>query len=232
MSIVPEKLRRDIRELLDKFSQQTLTVFDINIKIPEVLRAVEAHSNNGYNQSAKEVQTERITKKPQRQTVPLKEISNNNAIINNVQIISIDKASYINEDEYDLVFNVVRSTLKFRANPAEHTSLKSANLKGVGSHRMQILFFMLKNSGKPFCCKNIYKYYSDQDECRGPNTYTKTIAALRKALEQKNTTGPYIVKQPDWGGITGLNRGHVYFINPEWKYLIISSQDNISSQFH
>jgi len=233
MSIVLENLRRDIRELLEKYSRQTLTVFDINIKIPEVLRAVEAHSNNGYNQSAKEVQTERITKISQRQNIPPKEISNrNNTTINNVQIVSIDKASCINEDEYDLVFNVARSTLKFRANPAEHTSLKSANLKGVGSHRLQILFFMLKKPDTLFCCNNIYKYYSDQDECRGPNTYTKTIAALRKVLDQKDTAGPYIVKQYDWGGITGLKRGHVYFINPEWKYLIINSQDNISSEIH
>jgi len=58
-------------------------------------------------------------------------------------------------------------------------------------------------------------------ETQEPNTFTRSIREIRIALGQKDTSGPYIEKQPDNGGITGFKRGCIYKINPKWRYLII-----------
>jgi hypothetical protein len=91
---------------------------------------------------------------------------------------------------------------------------------------MKILAHMLEHPDKPFHCENVYKAYKPTPETQEVNTFTKTIGTLRAALDQKDTSGPYIEKKFDWDGITDSKRGCVYKINPEWRYLVIRHRKN------
>ena len=65
-------------------------------------------------------------------------------------------------------------------------------------------------------------------EAKSQNAFTKSISEFRKALGQKDTSGPYIVKKPDSEGIARKFRGYVYFVNPQWKYIVIRSAKKVS----
>jgi len=136
----------------------------------------------------------------------------------------------IKEDDFDVILNIPANSLKYRKYPVEHTKLKESKFENIGVHRMQIFAYMLEHPCKPFYSENIYKAYTSIPEVKEPNTFTKTIGALRKALEQADTTGPYIIKQFDWNGITDRKRGYVYQINPDWRYLVIRGTTKISEQ--
>lgn len=146
--------------------------------------------------------------------------------------ISQEELSNISEDDFDVILDMTANSLRFRKDPAKHTELKESKLNKIGAHRMQILAYMLEHPGDPFYSENIYKSYAYQNEARDQSTFTKTIEALRKAFEQNDTSGPYIIKQSDWNGITGRKRGYVYKIVQERKYMVIRHTDKISEQIH
>ncbi len=138
--------------------------------------------------------------------------------------------SYIIEDVYDIILDMPANSLRYRKDPASQSSLQDADLKGIGSHRIKILAYMLEHPGDPFHANNIYRAYTGPAERVAPNTFTKTIGTLRKSLGQNDTTGPYIVKQFDWDGITDRKQGYVYQMSSEWRYLVIRRQEDISEQ--
>ncbi|MFA6186349.1 MAG: hypothetical protein WC770_03935 [Phycisphaerae bacterium] len=136
--------------------------------------------------------------------------------------LSQEKLSNINEDDFfDVIFDATTNSLRFRKNPSKHTALQESKLEHIGGHRMRILAYMLEHPGVPFYYRNIYKDYSLSAEIKGPSTFSKTIAALRNAFEQKDTSGPYIIKQSDGEGVTRSKKGCIYMINSKLRYLII-----------
>jgi len=136
-----------------------------------------------------------------------------------------------NEDNYDVILNLRNSILRFRPNPVKRSRLVQSMMSKIGPHRIQLFAYMLEHPGDPFHVDNLFKAYGSQSEKRDKNTFTKAIGEFRKAVGQFDTSGPYIVKQPDYEGITGKKRGYVYRVNPEWSYLVIRSQKNISDKF-
>jgi len=137
----------------------------------------------------------------------------------NGQRLSQEKLSNISEDDFfDVILDTRTNSLRFRKNPSKHTVLKEAELEHIGGHRMRILAYMLEHPGCPFYYGNIYSLLDDK---KTPNTFTKTIAVLKKAFEQKDTSGPYIIKQSDGDGLTRSKKGCVYMINSELRYLVI-----------
>jgi DNA-binding winged helix-turn-helix (wHTH) protein len=134
----------------------------------------------------------------------------------------------INDGDFDVILDMTTNSLRFRKDPLKHTELKVSKRDKTGGHRMRFLAYMLEHPGQPFHCGNIYKVYGSSEEKKEPNTFTKTIAALRNAFEQKDTSGPYIIKQLDWDGITRSKRGYVYKINPTWRYMVIRHKDKNS----
>ena len=142
-----------------------------------------------------------------------------------------EQLSNIEENNFDVILDLTTHTLKLRKNPVKHTKLEIGELKKIGPHYMRILAYMLEHPDQAFHSANIHKAYSSVREVKEPNTFTKTIGALRRALGQIDTTGPYIIKEFDWEGITSSKRGYVYKINPTWHYLVIHDTDKISEQF-
>lgn len=142
-----------------------------------------------------------------------------------------DQLDSIVEENFDVILDVRNNSLRYRKDPTKHTSLKESKHKKIGPHRMRFLAFMLEHPDYPFHCENIYRVYGDIEEIKTASAFSKTIAALRDAFEQKDTSGPYIVKQPDVEGATGLKRGYIYKINPKWKYRVIRHQNEISEHY-
>ena len=140
--------------------------------------------------------------------------------------LAIQQLSDINENDYDVILDTTTNSLRFRKDPVRHSKLKESRREKVGSHRIQILARMLEHPGKPFHAGNIGGDLVAGSDERARNTFTKSIAIIRKALDQKDTSGPYIEKKFDWDGITDSIRGYVYKINFERKYLVIRHRKN------
>ena len=154
-----------------------------------------------------------------------------NAAVANGRKLDQKQLTEINKDSFDVILDMATHILKFRKNPVKHTKLEINEMKKIGPHYMRIFSYMLEHPGEAFHSANIYKTYSSVTEIKEPNTFTKTIGALRRTLGQKDTSGPYIIKEFDWNGITNSKRGYVYKINPMWHYLVIHYTDKISEQF-
>jgi len=137
----------------------------------------------------------------------------------------------LDDENFDLILNLRDQRLKFRVDPASHSELKSADFRGIGPHRMQILIYMLENPGISFHVGNISRAYSDLSEKPLVFTFTKTMSDFRKKLGQTSTKGPYIITTFDWDGITNRQKGAVYTMNPKWKYLVIRNK-KISEETH
>jgi len=146
--------------------------------------------------------------------------------IANGRKLPVQQLSDINEGEFDVIMDTTTNSLRFRKDPAKHTKLKESKREKMGPHRIQILARMLKRPGYPFHADNIGQDLVAGSKKTARNTLTKSIAVIRKALDQNDTSGPYIEKKFDWGGITTSTRGYVYKINPEWRYLIIRYRNN------
>jgi len=131
------------------------------------------------------------------------------------------KPSDTDEEDFDVILDTTTNSLRFRKDPAKHTKLKEAKREKLGPHRMKILARMLKRPGVPFHAGNIGGDLVAGSGERARNTFSKSIAEIRVALGQKDTSGPYIEKRFDLDGITDSIRGCIYKINPKWQYLLI-----------
>jgi hypothetical protein len=141
-----------------------------------------------------------------------------------VREIFIDQLPDINEEDFDLVLNFTNNTLKFRKNPDRKTKLKKADLTGVGFHRLQILACMIRQPGRPFNGDLISSDYIGGSGLGARNTFIKAICDFRKAIEQQDSTGPYIIKQLGGGGVTRGKRTCVYMLNPNRRYLVVENE--------
>lgn len=140
--------------------------------------------------------------------------------------LPIQQLSDIKEVDFDVIMDTTTNSLRFRKDPVKRTKLKESKLEKVGSHRMKILAYMLEHPGEPFHAGNIGSDLIAGSGERARNTFTKSIAVIRKTLDQGNMSEPYLVKRFDWDGITGLKQGCVYKINSERKYLVIRHRKN------
>lgn len=143
------------------------------------------------------------------------------AAVANGHEISLAQLQNLNENDFDIILDLTSNRLRFRKNPAKHTPLKMSKCLKMGGYRIQILAHMLEHPGKLF----YYQNYSPSKEVKESTTFNKTIAVFRDAFEQNGLSGPYIIKQFDWDGITGSKRGYVYKINPDRRYLVIHNTD-------
>lgn len=142
----------------------------------------------------------------------------------NVREIFIDQLPDINEEDFDLVLNFTNNTLKFRKNPDRKTKLKKADLTGIGFHRLQILACMIRHPGRPFNGDLISSDYIGGSGIGARNTFIKAICDFRKAIEQQDSTGPYIIKQLGGDGVTRGKRTCVYMLNPNRRYLVVKNE--------
>lgn len=121
----------------------------------------------------------------------------------------------INEDEFDIVLDITTNSLRYRKHPEKHTKLKESKLEGIGPRRIEILSYLLEHPTRNISVENV-SVLPNQMDFVSPNTLSKTIGLLRKALEQKDPRGPYIITEPSLGSVQ-----HIYKINSQWKYLVI-----------
>lgn len=140
--------------------------------------------------------------------------------------LPVQRLSDINEEDFDVILDTTTNCLRYRKDPKKHARLEESKREKVGSHRMQILARMLNRPGSPFHAGNIGSDLVAGSGERARNTFTKSIAVIRKALGQNDTSGPYIVMHFDWDGITDTGRGYFYDINPQWRYLLIRHGKN------
>jgi len=136
---------------------------------------------------------------------------------------AVTQQSNVNEDNYAVVLNLKNHSLRYRKDPEINSPLIEGKLKGIGPHRMKIFAYMLEHPDVSFHGGNIANAYCSYTEKLSDNTFTKAIGVFRKVLGQHDTSGPYIVVNIDWEGITGKTRGHVYRVNSKWRYLVIRS---------
>jgi len=136
----------------------------------------------------------------------------------------------VNEDDYDVILYVTKGIIRFRPNPSEHSPLVQSVTSKIGVHRMRLFAYMLEHPGDPFHVGNLFRAYGSKKYQPDDSTFTKAVGAFRRALGQPDTSGPYIIKQPDYEGITEKKRGYVYLVNPKWSYLVIRSKKNISGE--
>ena len=193
--------------------RQALPVVDTFLKASRKLANIDSNTNEHGNQM----------------TLSERDGNSQYIFIANGRNLPIQQLSDINEEDFDVIMDTTTNSLRFRKDPIKRTKLRESELEKVGSHRMRILAYMLEHPDKPFHCNNIYKAYTSMPDINEPNTFTKTIGALRRAIGQTDTSGPYIVKHFDWDGISGLNRSCIYKINSEWRYLLVRHR-NISEQ--
>lgn len=159
---------------------------------------------------------------------PVREETHGSGImaVTNGRTLTGQQLSDFNEEDFDVIMDMTTNTLRYRRDPAKHSKLQLSSLKKVGAHRMQILARMLNRPGNPFHAGNIGSDLVAGSGERARNTFSKSIAVIRKALGQNDTSGPYIVRHFDWDGITGTRRGHFYDVNPQWQYLLIRHGTN------
>ena len=129
---------------------------------------------------------------------------------------STSDLSDINEDDFDVILDMTTTSLRYRQDPARHTKLKDAQLTGIGRCRIDILAYLLEHPSRNLSIENA-SLLPSQDEIIEPNTLSKTISLLRKALGQKGSEDTYIVTCPVWD----KHYRSAYRANTKWRYLVI-----------
>ncbi len=125
--------------------------------------------------------------------------------------------SDINEDDFDLIIDQTKATVRFRKNPAKKSKLQYANIQGVGTHRLKIFTHMILRHNVLFSGENIGQEYIAGSRQTARNTFTKCICELCRIIGQRGAFGPYIVRQPD----CQRKRSCGYKIDSRWSYLIV-----------
>lgn len=129
--------------------------------------------------------------------------------IKNGKRVTDFNAQNINEDEYDIILDMTSASLKYRKDPANKSELKLSKREGIGPERIQPLAHLLEHPSV---------YISPENSGLTPTTLSQTICILRKALEQKDSEGPYIETVGRWNGLTSTS---YRLILPGRRYLLI-----------
>jgi hypothetical protein len=133
--------------------------------------------------------------------------------------LSEGELSNINEDDYDVIIDITTNSLRYRKDPVKHTNLKESKLEGIGPRRIEILLYLLEHSTRHISIENA-SVLPGQLDIIEPNTLSKTIGLLRKALGQKGPKGPYILTESVWG----QRYCYAYKLNSDWHYLVIKNE--------
>ena len=138
------------------------------------------------------------------------------AAINNPYSIVVPDVPDIDEDQYDVILDMTTTSLRYRQNPAKHSTLKESQLAGIGQCRIEILAYLLEHPSRKLSIDNA-SLLPSQTGIMEPNTLSKTISLLRKALGQKGSEDTYIVTEPVWG----KNYRSAYRVNKKRRCLVI-----------
>lgn len=139
--------------------------------------------------------------------------------IANGRKLSEQELANIDEDHFDIILDMTANSLKFRENPTLHSHFITAELKGIGPRRIEILKYLLENPSRYISIENVSRL-SNQTGIVEPNALAKTISLLRKTLKQKNPKGFYIITKSSMGNVH-----HIYKMNPDWQYLVVKSNN-------
>lgn len=186
-------------ELID-LRRQTLHAFNLHMQVTEEL---VRRCNNNENQT----------------TIPDEIDTLTTTATANGRKLSQDKLSNINEDNFDIILDITMNSLRYRKDPVKHTKLKKSKLESIGPRRMEILSYLLEHPKRNISVENV-SILTNQMDFISPNTLSKTIGLLRKALGQKGAKGPYIITEPSLGSIQ-----HIYKLNPKMRYLVIKKNE-------
>lgn len=121
--------------------------------------------------------------------------------------------SKIKENDFDVILNMRNNRLRFRQDPAQKSDLIDSKLENIGRRRIAFLAYMIKNPAVYISVDNVPQFYDPLAEIE-PNTVSKTIQKLRRALGSSKQT--YIVTEKPWE-----NDYCSYKLNPKWRYLLI-----------
>lgn len=128
--------------------------------------------------------------------------------------------SDIKEKNFDVILDITTNSLRYRKDPVKHTNLKESKLEGIGSRRIEILLYLLEHPTRHISIENA-SVLPGQLDIIEPNTLSKTIGLLRKALGQKGPKGPYILTECLWG----QRYRYAYKLNSDWRYLVIKKNE-------
>ena len=134
----------------------------------------------------------------------------------------------IEEDDYAIIVNLNAHTLRLRHSPEDNSTLEQGSLDGLGSMRMKILVWMLRNPGNTISCgtaPRTYGYPSDNSE---PGTFAQTIKHLRDVLGGRGRTNPYILTIPN-SEPGKRTHGCTYVMNPAYRYLVVRHEISLES---
>ncbi len=203
-------LIREVRELLIKYRQSTLTLHDINVKTPNLLTRILIYLGNQPPVLAKNDHSLTEENDAQFSTVA----------IANGRRLSEKEMTDINENDFDVILDTTANTLKFRNDPSCRSALKLSLLMGVGSRRIEILSYLIQHPQRYISIDNI-TCLPKQHEVITSNTLAKSINILRRALGQTKVNNAYILTERN------LEATHCrYRLNLKWKYLLIKNFQN------
>lgn len=180
---------------------QTLSAFNLHMQATqELIRRCD----NNDNQTT-------ITEEIQKPT---------KVTITNGRKLPEEELLNINEDEFDIILDITTNSLRYRKDPVKHTNLKESKLEGIGSRRIEILLYLLEHPTRHISIENASMLPGQLDIIE-PNTLSKTIGLLRRALGQKGPKGPYILTESVWG----QRYRYAYKLNSDWHYLVIKKNE-------
>lgn len=139
--------------------------------------------------------------------------------ISNGRKLSEEELSNIHKDDFDVTLDMTTNSLRYRKEPVKHTKLKESKLEGIGPRRIEILLYLLEHPTRHISIENA-SVLPGQLDIIEPNTLSKTIGLLRKALGQKGPKGPYILTESVWG----QRYRYAYKLNSDWHYLVIKKK--------
>lgn len=124
-----------------------------------------------------------------------------------------------NEDDFDVVLNLVKSTLKSRRNPISRSSLKPCK---ISPRPVQIFAYMLENPYKAMNSKETDNIFTGPECGLDQDCLRKTISNLRKSLGHGKTNKEYILTNAfSYNQYNISERG--YRLNERYNYLLIKS---------
>jgi hypothetical protein len=133
--------------------------------------------------------------------------------------LSEGEPSNIHKDDFDVILDMTTNSLRYRKDPVKHTKLEESKLEGIGPRRIEILLYLLEHPTRHISIENA-SVLPGQLDIIEPNTLSKTIGILRKALGQKGPKGPYILTESVWG----QRYCYAYKLNSDWHYLVIKNE--------
>ncbi len=180
---------------------QTLSAFNLHMQATQEL--VRRCNNNNDNQT----------------TIPEEIHKPQKIAIANGRKLSEEEPSNIHKDDFDVILDMTTNSLRYRKDPLKHTNLKESKLEGIGPRRIEILLYLLEHPTRHISIENA-SVLPGQLDIIEPNTLSKTIGLLRKALGQKGPKGPYILTESVWG----QRYCYAYKLNSDWHYLVIKNE--------